>query len=119
MKLSTYLCLQKAYPLELHLVHYRSEYGNDIGDALGKHKDKSDALAVLGIFFKVQNGDNPILDDLLDTFNEIKAKGGESEVKSFKLEKYLPPNTEKFYRYMGGLTTPGCFEVVVWTVFKV
>ena len=105
--------------MELHLVHYRSEYGNDIGDALGKHKDKSDALAVLGIFFKVQNGDNPILDDLLDTFNEIKAKGGESEVKSFKLEKYLPPNTEKFYRYMGGLTTPGCFEVVVWTVFKV
>ena len=51
--------------------------------------------------------------------DEIKAKGGESEVKSFKLEKYLPLNTDRFYRYMGGLTTPGCNEVVVWTVFKV
>ena len=59
------------------------------------------------------------MDDLLATFDKIKANGGESEVKAFKMKKYLPSNTEKFYRYMGGLTTPGCNEVVVWTVFKV
>ena len=84
----TYLFLQKAYPLELHLVHYRSEYGSNIGEALATKR--SDALAVLGIFFEVKNGENLMMDDLLDTLNKIKAKDDESEVKSFKLEKYLP-----------------------------
>lgn len=37
-------------------------------------------------------------------------------VPDFSTNSLLPKRKENFYRYEGSLTTPGCDEVVVWTV---
>lgn len=48
-----------AYPLELHIVHSKSEYD-------GIDKTKKDGLAVLGIFFQIQEEDNRDLNNFIN-----------------------------------------------------
>ncbi|XP_013414685.1 carbonic anhydrase 2 [Lingula anatina] len=104
----------KSYPMELHLVHYASNYTSP-GDAL----DKTNGLAVLGFFIDVQAEDNPFWEGVVNMMSKV-AYGGTSAPMPPVILAELLPNPDKlneFYRYGGSLTTPGCFESVIWTVF--
>uniref|UniRef100_A0A673MGV8 Carbonic anhydrase n=1 Tax=Sinocyclocheilus rhinocerous TaxID=307959 RepID=A0A673MGV8_9TELE len=82
------------YPMELHIVHIKEKYGS-LGDAL----NDSTGVAALAFFFEV-----------LIPF---------SEIEDFKLADIIPQaNKLSYYRYLGSLTTPGCDQAVVWTVFQ-
>ena len=107
--------------MELHLVHFKTEYGNTIGDAIKGGGRSDDSLAVLGIFFQIEKEDNKALEPLMNALDEIATKDLNTKVimQSASLASLLPTDTKNFYRYMGSLTTPGCNEIVVWTVFKV
>jgi len=106
----------KTYPLELHLVHFKTEYGSTIGDALTVQA--TDNLAVLGIMFEIQEKDNPDIKYLIKAIGNQPKPKQSTDMGSVPLADLLPRNTDGFYRYNGSLTTPGCNEVVVWTVFK-
>lgn len=108
----------KSYPMELHLVHFNTKYGDELGSAIAKGRGQADTLAVLGIFYRITTEDNKDFQKIIDALNSAKYKDDSSNVSPFALEKVLPRNTDGFYRYPGSLTTPGCNEIVVWTVFK-
>jgi len=112
----------KAFAMELHLVHFNTEYGSSITQAISNaakaKKQVNDVLAVLGIFVNLQNQDNPKLNPLVKTIEKITKKGEKAQIKSFPLVELLPRNTDDFFRYNGSLTTPGCNQIVLWTVFK-
>ena len=83
-----------------------------------------DGLAVLGFFYEIDKDgkDNEIFKKLNGIELNLKTvePGTKKTIQNFNLKKLLPenPENEEFYRYTGSLTTPGCNEVVTWTVFK-
>jgi len=101
------------YAMELHLVHYKTSYGG-LAEAL-KH---SDGLAVLGVFFNVNETENADLQPLTDNFYKVAEPGAEEEIVFDRALIDFIPTTRTFYRYQGSLTTPTCNEVVIWTVFS-
>ncbi|NXS26140.1 CAH4 anhydrase, partial [Pomatostomus ruficeps] len=102
------------YPMELHLVHIREDV-SDVAEA----KKTPDGLAVLAFFVKADE-ENKNYTPLLSELENIKYKGNSVQVDPLPLSSLLPPEDElgRFYRYEGSLTTPDCYEGVIWTVFE-
>jgi len=101
---------------EIHFVHFNTKYGT-----LGNAVTKSDGLAVLGVMVQKRGEiDNPAFEQLLSPIlnNEVVYKGDAVDINQFKFGDLFPLDLSEYYRYLGSLTTPACFESVTWTVFN-
>ena len=106
----------KAFPMEMHLVHWNLEAGKTMQDAVKKSTGTS--LEVLGMHFKIGKT-NEKLRDVFDAIKQVQKHNQTASIKhGIRLNDLLPSNTDALYRYEGSLTTPGCSEIVMWTVFK-
>jgi len=102
----------KSYPLEIHLVHRKSQYSS-VNDALAD----PEGVAVLGIFATITtNEHDSVFTNLVSYLQQVPNKDDTTKVKSFPLHTFLP-ESHKYYRYKGSLTTPPCSQSVIWTVF--
>lgn len=99
---------------ELHLVHYNMDLYEDPVKAMGSE----DGLAVIGIFLK-EGKEHPEFRKICDVINQIKHKGDQTKTEEmFDIKKLLPRDTLNYWTYDGSLTTPPCFESVLWIVMK-
>ncbi|XP_041863438.1 carbonic anhydrase 4a [Melanotaenia boesemani] len=103
------------YPMELHIVHMKVHY-TDLNTAL---RDP-EGVAVLGFFYEKSNSVNRKYEPIISTLQSIAATNGNSSLRSISLAQLIPSeqNLTSYYRYKGSLTTPGCTESVIWTVFE-
>lgn len=122
----------KAYPLEVHLVHYSCDYymaGAALkeyasGEAKIKYDDEN-VLAVIGVVFEI-GAPNPVLakmldDIIIDNIAENQAQEIPNYLEMFYSEfdvKGLLPESREMVSYLGSLTTPPCYETVRWHVMK-
>lgn len=103
------------YPMELHIVHMKQRY-NRLEDAL---RDPS-GVAVLGFFYEVSSSANKKYDLFTQGLRSIQNTNGNTTLSKISLNQLIlsEANMTNYYRYDGSLTTPGCTEAVVWTVFE-
>jgi carbonic anhydrase len=104
----------KPYPLEMHIVSYDEEHYDAITDAM----KETNGLAVIGLLFQVSPTDNPYLKQLTDRLSQVESAGNSTTVPLFDLISMLPTRLTDYYRYSGSLTTPACYESVIWTVLR-
>ncbi|XDV21624.1 hypothetical protein PO909_026694, partial [Leuciscus waleckii] len=103
------------YPMELHIVHMKDKY-NRLEDAL---KDPS-GIAVLGFFYEESSSSNKKYDLFTTSLRSVQNANGNATLRKISLNQLIlsEGNMTNYYRYDGSLTTPGCTEAVVWTVFE-
>lgn len=107
-----------AFPLEMHVVHVKSSLYSNLASALVT----TDGLAVTGFQFSI-GSENAALKPLTDALSQITSSGGKITFSNtgFQLNTLIDPVVSaagaRYSTYDGGLTTPGCFEVVKWINF--
>ena len=106
----------QSFPMEMHLVHWNLDVGQTLKEAV--EKDTGISLQVLGVHFKIGKT-NEKFKHLFDAVKKARNQSQTATIyNGIRLYDLLPHNTDAFYRYEGSLTTPGCKEVVLWTIFK-
>ncbi|XP_041493988.1 carbonic anhydrase 14-like isoform X3 [Microtus oregoni] len=66
---------------------------------------------------QVGEAENPAYRHILSHLHEIRHKDQITSVPPFNVRELLPQQLEQFFRYNGSLTTPPCYQSVLWTVF--
>ncbi|KAK7878566.1 hypothetical protein WMY93_030402 [Mugilogobius chulae] len=101
------------YMAELHVVHYNSDKYKSFTEA----RDKTDGLAVLAFFYEDGHFENTYYSDFINNLAKIKYYGQSMNISNIDVRSMLPENMNHFFRYQGSLTTPPCYESILWTVF--
>ncbi|KAM9309997.1 LOW QUALITY PROTEIN: carbonic anhydrase 14 [Pholidichthys leucotaenia] len=98
---------------DIHVVHYNSELYPNMSAAMTQR----DGLAVLGILIVTGEELNPAFNNILNYLSRIRHAGQKVLIPAFDVQSLLPKDLRRYYRYNGSLTTPPCYQGVIWTLF--
>ncbi|XP_004685078.1 PREDICTED: carbonic anhydrase 4 [Condylura cristata] len=105
------------FAMEMHIVH---EKVKETSKNKKEAQDSKDDIAVLAFMVKA-GSQNDGFQPLVDALPQISQPEMYTVMKEGISLFDLLPEEEKlklYYRYLGSLTTPGCEEKVIWTVFE-
>lgn len=104
----------KSFPLELHIVFYKEQYGS-VDASLNFY----DGLTVLACIFELSPTRNPKYEPFVQVLSQVVEPG---QIAVFPetptLLDLLPNDLSQYFTYHGSLTTPPCSEAVTWIDFR-
>ncbi|KAM4601111.1 carbonic anhydrase 14 [Polymixia lowei] len=98
---------------ELHVVHYNSELYPNMSMAITQRN----GMAVLGILIETGEETNQAFDNILNYLGRVRHADQKVSIPAFDIQSLLPKDLGSYYRYNGSLTTPPCYQSVLWTLF--
>ncbi|XP_063779844.1 carbonic anhydrase-related protein isoform X2 [Pseudophryne corroboree] len=104
----------KAFPMELHLIHWNSTLYRNIEEAVGQVH----GIAIIALFVQIGK-EHAALKAITDILEDIQYKGKSKTVPCFNPNTLLPdPLLRDYWVYEGSLTMPPCSEGVTWILFR-
>ncbi|XP_011503025.1 PREDICTED: carbonic anhydrase 2-like [Ceratosolen solmsi marchali] len=101
---------QESFPLEVHVVHFKTAYGN-MSNAL----EYDDGVLVIATLLAIGEHQNVALDKIQANFQDILTPGQSKTLEPFALKYFIGGIFNGSYvSYLGSLTTPPCSEAVIW-----
>ncbi|XP_065053219.1 carbonic anhydrase 2-like [Rhopilema esculentum] len=110
---SEHLLDQKAFPMEIQIMHKNIKYSEN-EDVLYK----LDGIKALAVFVEVGEEEHDGLKNIINHLKNVQFAGQESDIPGFSLAFLFPNDTQKYYKYTGSLTSPPCNECVSWTILN-
>ncbi|XP_062847660.1 carbonic anhydrase 14 [Trichomycterus rosablanca] len=99
---------------ELHIVHYNSELYYNMSEA----KTHENGLAVLAVLVEAGEDTNQAYANIINYLGRIRHAGQSVFIPAFDVRTLIPADLSRYFRYSGSLTTPPCYQSVLWTVFS-
>ncbi|KAG5893394.1 hypothetical protein JTB14_038056 [Gonioctena quinquepunctata] len=102
------------FPLELHVVMFKSEYGTfDVAANI------SDGLVVLAFLYQATDDDNENYVEFEKQLVAVQNLESSVVIPGFiSLDDFTTTDRIQYFTYKGSLTTPPCSEVVTWIEFR-
>ncbi|XP_068683578.1 carbonic anhydrase-like [Montipora foliosa] len=110
----------KAFPAELQVMFYNTDYGSyEIAAPL------QDGLAGISVLLKIGHSKNIALDSIVDQMDDVAIEGSSIPIytpaDNLTLADLIPELAKEhapYYTYRGSLTVPPCYQSVRWVVMK-
>ncbi|XP_033215271.1 carbonic anhydrase 2-like [Belonocnema kinseyi] len=100
-------------PMELHAVHFKSEYRSQ-----ELAVSETDGVAVLVYAFKLQTDPNPELDDIVGNIPFIKNPNSSIRLNPWLITKILRPFTRDYFVYWGSVPLLNRTHTVLWLISR-
>ncbi|XP_076629943.1 carbonic anhydrase 1 [Colletes latitarsis] len=101
-------------PMELHAVHFKSEY-----ETLDTALRRPDGVTILVYFIKLQNEPNKFMEEIVKNLASIQSADSSVRIVPIQLTNIMKPFNDDYFLYWGSIVTISNVHKILWVISRV